>query len=84
MPTNIEHGSFINFYFCSQFQLEKENRKLDESQSTEKQYNEQIHRLHNDIRKLENQLDVVNKRCGNLMFDNANLRSSIDHLLMER
>lgn len=36
------------------------------------------------IQKLENQLDVVNKRCGEVMAENAGLRAQIDHLLLER
>lgn len=41
-------------------------------------------KIQNDILKLENQLDVVNKRCGEVTSENTNLRSSIDHLLLER
>lgn len=65
-------------------QCEKQIKILQENQSTEKLYNEQICKVQKDIRKLENQLDVVNKRCGEVMSENANLRSFIDHLLLER
>lgn len=65
-------------------QMEKQIQQLHENQSTEKLYSEQIDKVQNDIRKLENQLDVVNKRCGDVMSENANLRAFIDHLLLER
>lgn len=65
-------------------QMEKQIQQLHENQSTEKVYSEQIGKVQNDICKLENQLDVVNKRCGDVMSENANLRAFIDHLLLER
>lgn len=68
----------------SHIQMEKQIQQLHENQSTEKLYSEQIDKVQNDIRKLENQLDVVNKRCGDVMSENANLRAFIDHLLLER
>lgn len=64
--------------------MEKQIKQLQENHPTEKLYSEQIDRVHRDICKLENQLDVVNKRCGDVMSENAGLRSFIDHLLLER
>lgn len=57
---------------------------MRENQSTEQNYSEQLLRGRSEILKLENQLDVVQKRCGDIMSENTNLRSSIDHLLLER
>lgn len=51
---------------------------------TDKKYKEEIFRAHADIFKLENQLDVVNKKCGDVMAKNASLREVIDHILLER
>lgn len=64
--------------------MEKQIQQLHENQSTEKLYSEQIDKVQNDIHKLENQLDVVNKRCGDVTSENSNLRAFIDHLLLER
>lgn len=66
------------------FQLEKEINTLQETQSTEQIYSEQLLKSRDDIKKLENQLEVVQKRCGEAMSENTNLRGSIDHLLLER
>lgn len=57
---------------------------MQEKQSTEQLYSEQLLKVRGEIEKLENQLDVVQKRCGEVMSENTNLRSSIDHLLLER
>lgn len=65
-------------------QLEKEINTLQETQSTEQIYSEQLLKSRDDIKKLENQLEVVQKRCGEAMSENTNLRGSIDHLLLER
>lgn len=57
---------------------------MKETLSTEESYSDQLLKGHSEIFKLENQLDVVQKRCGAVMSENTNLRSSIDHLLLER
>lgn len=64
--------------------IEKQITALKQNQSTEKLYNEEMCRVQKSIQKLENQLDVVNKRCGEVMAENAGLRAHIDHLLLER
>lgn len=51
---------------------------------TEPKYQEQIVRVQQSVAKLENQLDVVNKRWGEVMAENASLRKTIDHMLLER
>lgn len=65
-------------------QMEKQIANLKQNQSTEKLYNEQMGKVQKSIHKLENQLDVVNKRCGEVTTENAALREQIDHLLLER
>lgn len=80
---------FHRFWFqqlieFQKFQLEKEIKALQESQSTEQIYSEELLKSRDDIKKLENQLEVVQKRCGEAMSENTNLRGSIDHLLLER
>lgn len=57
---------------------------MQETQSTEQIYSEQLLKSRDEIKKLENQLEVVQKRCGEAMSENTNLRGSIDHLLLER
>lgn len=64
--------------------MEKEIKAIQENQSTEQIYSEQLLKSRDDIKKLENQLEVVQKRCGETMSENASLRGSIDHLLLER
>lgn len=64
--------------------MEKELRTLQEKDLTEKMYKEEICRVQKVVSKLENQLDVVNKRCGEVMAENASLRQVIDHMLLER
>lgn len=65
-------------------QIEKQIAGLKQNQSAEKLYNEQMCKSQQNIQKLENQLDVVNKRCGEVMAENTSLRARIDHLLLER
>lgn len=64
--------------------MEKQIVTLKQNQSTEKLYNEEMAKVQKSIHKLENQLDVVNKRCGEVTTENAALREHIDHLLLER
>lgn len=75
---------FSKLLLHTNLQLEKELRKLQENQMTEKKYKEEIFKAQADILKLENQLDVVNKKCGDVMAKNASLREIIDHILLER
>jgi coiled-coil domain-containing protein 63/114 len=58
--------------------------KVQNCEITENYYNESIYGGQRTIKKLENRLDVVNKRAGSVMTENTSLRSVIDHMLLER
>lgn len=62
----------------------KQISQVRENERTETKYNETIVTNHRTIAKLENRLDVVNKRAGVVMGENAILRETIDHMLQER
>lgn len=62
----------------------KQISQVRENERTETKYNETIVCNHRTIAKLENRLDVVNKRAGVVMGENAILRETIDHMLQER
>lgn len=62
----------------------KQISQIRENERTENKYNETIVTNHRTIAKLENRLDVVNKRAGVVMAENAQLRETIDHMLQER
>lgn len=55
-----------------------------EAECTERTYRTELQRTDAAVAKLENQLDVVTKRWGATMADNAQLRAAIDHQLLER
>lgn len=62
----------------------KQISQIRENERTETKYNETIMANHRTIAKLENRLDVVNKRAGVVMAENGQLRETIDHMLQER
>lgn len=66
------------------FEMQKQISKIRENERTETKYNDTIVNNHKMIAKLENRLDVVNKRAGVVMAENAQLRETIDHMLQER
>lgn len=51
---------------------------------TDTRYKDTIFRTQKDVVKLENRLDVANKRAGVVMAENSELRQVIDHMLQER
>lgn len=65
-------------------EMAKQISKIRENERTETKYNDTIVNNHRMIAKLENRLDVVNKRAGVVMAENATLRETIDHMLQER
>lgn len=75
MESHIKH-------FC--IQIFKEISQLRENEVTDTRYNESIYGAQKNVKKLENRLDVVNKRAGLVMAENASLRKTIDHMLQER
>jgi coiled-coil domain-containing protein 63/114 len=72
----------MTFFIPSQIQ--KDISKVQNCEITENYYNESIYGGQRTVKKLENRLDVVNKRAGAVMTENAALRSVIDHMLLER
>lgn len=47
-------------------------------------YKETIAKAQKDVIKLENRLDVVNKKCSNVLTENSQLRDEINHMLQDR
>ncbi|KAI9587247.1 hypothetical protein GQX74_003094 [Glossina fuscipes] len=43
-----------------------------------------IKKVQKSVVKLENRLDVVNKKCSDVLTENSKLRHSIDHMLQDR
>lgn len=65
-------------------QLHKDIALIRDNEITESLYNETIGEGRKNVVKLENRLDVITKRCGSVMAENAKLREIIDHMLQER
>lgn len=51
---------------------------------TDNRYNENLTKMQKDVVKLENRLEVANKKAGVVMAENADLRQVIDRMLQER
>lgn len=64
--------------------MEKEIHRLQEAEVTDRKYHSELQRSSDTVEKLKNQLDVITKRWGATMADNAQLRAAIDHQLLER
>lgn len=64
--------------------LQKEIDRLRLNQVTDSRYKENITKMQKDVVKLENRLEVANKKAGVVMAENAELRQSIDRMLQER
>ena len=65
-------------------QLYKELSSVRDNEITESLYKETICESRKSVFKLENRLEVIKKRCGSVMAENAKLREIIDHMLQER
>jgi hypothetical protein len=65
-------------------QLHKETALIRDNEITENLYKETISEGRKNVVKLENRLDVITKRCGSVISENAKLREIIDHMLQER
>jgi coiled-coil domain-containing protein 63/114 len=72
----------MNFQFS--LQLHRDVSSIRENEITESSYKETIGNGRKNVVKLENRLDVITKRCGSVMAENAKLREIIDHMLQER
>lgn len=64
--------------------LEKEIDSLRKNQVPDSCYKETIAKAQKDVIKLENRLDVVNKKCSNVLTENSHLRDEINHMLQDR
>lgn len=65
--------------------LEKEIDSLRKNQVVpDSCYKETIAKAQKDVIKLENRLDVVNKKCSNVLTENSHLRDEINHMLQDR
>lgn len=64
--------------------LQKEIDRLRLNQLTDSRYKENISKMQKDVVKLENRLEVTNKKAGVVLAENADLRQSIDRMLQER
>lgn len=64
--------------------LQKEIDRLRLNQVTDSRYKENITKMQKDVVKLENRLEVANKKAGVVMAENADLRQGIDRMLQER
>lgn len=64
--------------------LQKEIDRLRANQVTDSRYKDNILKMQKDVVKLENRLEVANKKAGVVMAENADLRQVIDHMLQER
>lgn len=64
--------------------LQKEIDRLRMNQVTDNRYKDNITKMQKDVVKLENRLEVTNKKAGVVMAENAELRQSIDRMLQER
>lgn len=76
----LPFSSFAN----DTIQLHKEIALIRDNEITESLYKETICDGRKNVVKLENRLDVITKRCGGVMAENAKLREIIDHMLQER
>lgn len=74
----------FQFSFSHHKQLHKEIAHIRDNEITESLYKETIDDGRKNVVKLENRLDVITKRCGSVMAENAKLREIIDHMLQER
>lgn len=64
--------------------LQKEIDRLRLNQLTDSRYKDNISKMQKDVVKLENRLEVTNKKAGVVLAENADLRQSIDRMLQER
>uniref|UniRef100_A0A1B0FA20 ODAD1 central coiled coil region domain-containing protein n=1 Tax=Glossina morsitans morsitans TaxID=37546 RepID=A0A1B0FA20_GLOMM len=64
--------------------IEKEIDVLRKLEVPDSCYKDTIHKVQKSVVKLENRLDVVNKKCSDVLTENSKLRHSIDHMLQDR
>ncbi|XP_055856833.1 coiled-coil domain-containing protein 63 [Episyrphus balteatus] len=64
--------------------IEKEIESLRRIEVPDSCYKEAITKVQKSVVKLENRLDVVNKKYSDALTENSKLRDSIDHMLQDR
>ncbi|XP_055383686.1 coiled-coil domain-containing protein 63 [Condylostylus longicornis] len=64
--------------------LEKEIESLRKNEVTDSIYKETIKKVKKNVVKLENRLDVVNKKSSDVLTEIFKLRESINHILQDR
>ncbi|XP_055906108.1 coiled-coil domain-containing protein 63 [Eupeodes corollae] len=64
--------------------IEKEIQSIRRVEVPDSCYKEAIVKVQKRVVKLENRLDVVNKKYSDVLTENCKLRDSIDHMLQDR
>ncbi|XP_065360044.1 coiled-coil domain-containing protein 63 [Calliphora vicina] len=64
--------------------MEKEIDGLRRLEVPDSCYKDTICKVQKSVVKLENRLDVVNKKCSDVLTENSKLRDSINHMLQDR
>ncbi|XP_023294596.2 coiled-coil domain-containing protein 63 [Lucilia cuprina] len=64
--------------------MEKEIDGLRKLEVPDSCYKDTICKVQKSVVKLENRLDVVNKKCSDVLTENSKLRDSINHMLQDR
>lgn len=64
--------------------MEKEIDGLRKLEVPDSCYKDTICKVQKSVVKLENRLDVVNKKCSDVLTENFKLRDSINHMLQDR
>ena len=72
---------FLRVFFS---QIEKEIDALRKNEVPDSCYKDKICKVQKSVVKLENRLDVVNKKCSDVLTENCKLRDSINHMLQDR
>ncbi|TMW39987.1 hypothetical protein DOY81_014934, partial [Sarcophaga bullata] len=63
--------------------MEKEIDGLRKLEVPDSCYKDTICKVQKSVVKLENRLDVVNKKCSDVLTENSKLRDSINHMLQD-
>ncbi|XP_039489782.1 coiled-coil domain-containing protein 63 [Drosophila santomea] len=64
--------------------MEKEIDALRRNEVPDNCYKDSICKVQKSVVKLENRLDVVNKKCSDVLTENSKMRDAINHMLQDR
>ncbi|XP_073839233.1 coiled-coil domain containing protein 114 isoform X1 [Musca autumnalis] len=64
--------------------IEKEIDSMRKLEVPDSCYKDTICKVQKSVVKLENRLDVVNKKCSDVLTENSKLRDNINHMLQDR